>query len=652
MAHADLPLMPWPSRVERRPGVLSLPSRPDISISEASLASVARRFGERLNKKTGLETSFAPAKGTIRFELVSGAASDPEGYELMVDERAAVVRAEAPTGLMRGAETLLQLVSREHEHYRIPAVEIRDQPRFRWRGVLIDPARHFLPVALVKRFLDCMAAVKLNVLHWHLADDQGFRMESRKYPRLHQLGSDGEFYRQDQVAEIVAYAADHGIRIVPEFDVPGHTTSWLVGYPHLGSAPGDEMAGQSGGYELKRSWGPSQAALDPTRDAIYEFLDGLFGEMAALFPDRYVHIGGDEVLAVAWSSNPRIVRFMREHGMIHPRDLQAYFNQKVCAILQKYDKRMVGWDEILHRNLPDTVVVQSWRGHGFFAEALQRHEALLSSGYYLDQLLPASYHYLVDPRESTLTDAEAMRIAGGEACLWGEYIGVDNFDSRAWPRLCAVAERLWSPAEGRDLDSMYARLEQVSRHLEELGALHQSNYRRMLERLTEGTAEEVEALGVLAEVVEPVKFYDRAIARLDSSFTPLTRLVDVVHPESDTARRFNKLVGGYLENGEGRAQIVEHLTRWREHRRVLLPAIQRSLLINEIDEISRHLERAAQAGLEALGQEVTDGGERWWLRQVARLERAKAPRAELVLVVLPAIRQLVDHAPARRYLRA
>lgn len=648
MAEA-LPLMPWPFQVEQRTGILSLPDCPSFAASDPTVLPVTRLFAERLKKKTGLESISSAGEPAFLFEITGGADPGEEGYELEVDPQKARLRAAALPGLLRGAETLLQLISRDRDGLQIPAVRIQDRPRFRWRGVLIDPSRHFLPLGLVKRFVDCMAAVKLNVLHWHLSDDQGFRIESRRFPRLHQLGSDGQFYRQEEVAELVAYAAERGIRVVPELDVPGHTTSWLVGYAHLGSAPGDQHAGQGGNYELQRSWGPAPVALDPTRDEVYQFLDELFGEMAGLFPDPCFHIGGDEVLAVIWNGNPRIVAFMRERGMRHPRDLQAFFNRKLCAILERYGKRMVGWDEILHPDLPESAMVQSWRGQKFLAEALQSREALLSSGYYLDQLLPASYHYLVDPYESKLSEEEKGRVAGGEACLWGEYIGVDNFDSRAWPRLCAVAERLWSRAELRDVEGMYERLGQVSRHLEELGARHQSNYRRMLEQLAGGSGEELEALVVLADVVEPVKFYDRAVARLDSSLTPLTRLVDVVHPESETARRFAHLVTAYLENGEGRAQIAKHLARWREHRRILLPAIRRSPLLGEIEELSRNLEQAARAGLEAIDEASVDRGQRWWLRHIARLERAKAPRGELVLVVLPAIRQLIDRA---HYFRA
>ena len=196
--------------------------------------------------------------------------------------------------------------------------EIQDQPRFPWRGLMIDIARHYQPPEVLKRNLDAMAAVKLNVFHWHLTEDQGFRVESKKFPKLHTMGSDGFFYTQDQVREIIAYAAERGIRVIPEFDIPGHATSWLVGHPELGSAPGP--------YKIERGAGIFEPALDPTRDQTYKFLDGFLGEMAALFPDAYMHIGGDENEGKQWDRNPQIQAFMKAKGIKDNHALQAYFN--------------------------------------------------------------------------------------------------------------------------------------------------------------------------------------------------------------------------------------------------------------------------------------------------------------------------------------
>jgi hexosaminidase len=248
-----------------------------------------------------------------------------------------------------------------------------------------------MPVEVVERNLDAMAAVKLNVFHWHLSDDQGFRVESKRYPKLQEEGSDGNFYTQAEVRQVVAYARDRGIRIVPEFDMPGHATAWFVGYPELASAPGP--------YSIERKWGVHRPTMDPTREQTYAFLDAFIGEMAALFPDPYFHIGGDEVEPTQWDSSPSIQAFVRAHRLNNARDLQAYFNQRLERLVKKHGKTVVGWDEVLSPGLPADTIVQSWRGPAALAEAaVQGHRTLLSFGYYLDHLTPAAEHYANDPR--------------------------------------------------------------------------------------------------------------------------------------------------------------------------------------------------------------------------------------------------------------
>jgi hexosaminidase len=630
--------MPWPADLIRRAGQFNLPEKLDIrAVDDARDA--AELFASTFHRLTG-RTAALGEHGALSFEHDSG---DAEAYSLTVDN-SRIRLAGSRKGWVRGAATLLQLVRDD----RIPSVEIRDHPRFRWRGVMIDPSRRFLPVDLVKRFIESMTAMKLNVLHLHLSDDQGFRVESRRFPRLHQLASDAQFYTQEEIREIVTFAQRRAIRVIPEFDVPGHATSWLVAYPHLGSQPGDED-GVQGRYELQRRWGSSSAALDPTREDIYRFLDEFVEEMATLFPDPLFHIGGDEVLAHCWTTNLRIVSWMKEHGMDRTHDLQVHFNQRLAEILEKHGRRMMGWDEILHEDLPSGAIVQSWRGQSFFADALHRHDSIQSTGYYLDQLLPASYHYRIDPEAHDLDATAGSRVLGGEACLWGEFIGAENFETRAWPRLCAIAERLWSPSDVRDLDSMYRRLAIASEHLERLGAMHVKNSRAMLARLVGENPDALPALETLASVVEPVKFYDRAIARIDTARTSLTRLVDSVSPESSVARHFAREIALFLSGETGAAELRALLSAWRDHRVTLEPAIGGSTLLREVDRVSQNLSRAAEAGLDAIDK--IEGGvkpdDRWWLRYVRLTERSKAPSADLVLVVLPALRQLIDRAAHR-----
>ena len=306
---------------------------------------------------------------TLSIECAAAGSAYPklgedESYSLEVGAQHATLKANTVLGAIRGLETILQLVSANQGGYFLPLVSIQDKPRFAWRGLMIDVSRHWQPVEVVKRNIDGLAAVKMNVFHWHLTDDQGFRVESKRFPKLQEMGSDGLYYTQEQVREVIAYAADRGIRVIPEFDMPGHTTSWFVGYPDLASAPGP--------YHIERKFGIFDPAMDPTREETYRFLDGFLGEMAELFPDEYIHIGGDENNGKQWKANPRIQEFMLKHGLKDAPALQAYFNQRVLKILQKHGKKMIGWDEVLTPDLPKDVVVQSWRGTKSLADGAKR----------------------------------------------------------------------------------------------------------------------------------------------------------------------------------------------------------------------------------------------------------------------------------------
>ena len=295
--------------------------------------------------------------------------------------------------------------------YYFPLVNIQDKPRFAWRGLMIDVGRHSQPVDVIKRNIDGLAAVKMNVFHWHLSDDQGFRIESKRYPKLQEMGSGGLYYTQDQVRDVIAYAADRGVRVIPEFDMPGHTTSWMVGYPELASAPGP--------YQIERKWGIFDPTMDPTREETYQFLDGFIGEMAALFPDEYFHIGGDENNGKQWQANPQIQEFMQEHG---------YDTRRVADLLQpaRAEDRAEARQEDggLGRGA-DARPSQGCRGAVVARlQVAGRGATRLSAGiwsqpYYLDHMGPAEYHYLSDPvpADSDLTAEQASHVVGGESAL-------------------------------------------------------------------------------------------------------------------------------------------------------------------------------------------------------------------------------------------
>ncbi|HQR47664.1 MAG TPA: family 20 glycosylhydrolase, partial [Thermoanaerobaculia bacterium] len=485
-----------------------------------------------------------PAKALLVVEAAAGGPADPgivedESYLLDVTSAGARLRAPGPLGVLRGLETFLQLVRTEDGRAVLPALTIEDRPRFPWRGLLLDVGRHFVPVDVVKRNLDAMAAVKLNVLHWHLTEDQGFRVESRLYPELTANGSDGLFYTQDQIRDVVACARERGIRVVPEFDMPGHVTAWLAGRPDLGSAPGP--------YPVERAWGVFDPAFDPTREEVYRVLDAFLGEMALLFPDGVVHLGGDEVTGRHWNANPGIQEFLYANGLRENGALQARFTARMEALLRKRGKRLAAWDEVLHGSLPPGQIVQVWRGAGAIADAArQGHDVLRSHGWYLDHLQSAAVHYGVDPvpAGTELSPAAAARILGGEACMWTEYVSAETLDARLWPRLAAVAERLWSPAEVADVADMYRRLEIESARLEAFGLTHRSSLAPMLARLV--GPREVARIEGLAALVEPAGTGGRARARAVTQQTPLTSFADAVRPESREARELRSRVDRYL----------------------------------------------------------------------------------------------------------
>jgi hexosaminidase len=566
-------------------------------------------------------------------------ATENESYMLMVTPRGARLTAPTRYGILHGMETFLQLLETGQQGFQIRSVTVQDHPRFPWRGLLIDACRHWMPVEVIKRNLDAMAVVKLNVLHWHLSEDQAFRVECKAFPRLHNLGSDGDYYTQNQVREIVAYARDRGIRVLPEFDVPGHTTAWFVGYPELASAPGP--------YELQRGWGVFDPAMNPANEGVYRFLDTFVGEMGSLFPDPYFHIGGDEVNGKQWNSNPEIVAFKRGNALKDNRDLQAYFNRRLSVILRKHGKKLVGWDEILEPDLPADIVIQSWRGQKSLAEAVGKgYSGVLSSGYYLDHILPASSHYQVDPIDKEagdLSDEAKARILGGEACMWSEFVTPENIDSRIWPRAAAIAERLWSPAHVNDIGDMYRRLEVMSQRLEWAGVTHRSSYDEMLRRLT--MSESVETLRSLADVLEPVKLYERLRSRTYTRHTPLHRLVDAVRPESDKTREFSSMVDMMLSDSEMRQhrdEIQTKLREWAGLHEKLKPVLQRSFLLREIEPLSEHLSAASRLGLSALAAIQNRGKFLLLPEQTDVLNHAGEARAELLIMVVPAIRKLVE----------
>jgi hexosaminidase len=657
-----LNLLPLPASAQSGTGSLGVDSSFSVAFTghtEPRLERAGDRFLRQLARQTGLPLALKPAK-TAKATLViqTDHASkeiqelgEDESYVLEVTTTGAKLTAPTPLGAIHGLQTFLQLVDVSPGGFAAPALTIQDKPRFPWRGLMIDSARHFIPLDVIRRNIDAMEAVKMNVFHWHLSENQGFRVESRKFPKLHEMGSDGLYYTQEEMRDVITYARDRGIRVVPEFDMPGHSTAWFVGHPELASGKGP--------YEIERKWGIFDPAMDPTNEKVYKFLDELIGEMAKVFPDHYFHIGGDEVNGKEWDANPKIQAFMKAHGIKNNEALQAYFSGRVQKLVTKHGKTVVGWDEVLVAGVPKDIVIQSWRGQASLAQAAkQGYRGILSNGYYLDLGWSAARHYAVDPLSgdaANLSAEEKQRILGGESCMWAEYVSPENVDSRIWPRNAAIAERLWSPQEVRDPASMYARLDLISARLEWLGLTHRSVSRHMLQRLA-GSASPAEfaALRTLADVIEPVKDYTRGqtAPAVPSSATPMNRVVDAVPLESDAGRRFSDLVDQFLavacHDPAAEARLRAQLMTWRDNDAILQPLARRSFLVKEVAATSQDLAALGAAGLAALdaiakGQPAPDS---WKAQQLAILEQVKKPKAQLLLIPAPAVQKLIEAAAA------
>jgi hexosaminidase len=660
---AALNVMPLPAKAQFGTGVLKIDDNFSIAFEgyrEARLDRAAQRFMTQLHRQTGMVfPASAPPSAKPALQVTTDHESkavqelgEDESYTLEVTPAGAKLHAANPLGVLRGLQTLLQLVSVTPEGFSVPAISVQDQPRFLWRGLMIDSSRHFMPIPVLKRNLDGMEAVKVNVFHWHLSDNQGFRVESHKFPKLQAEGSDGLFYTQDEIRELIAYARDRGIRVVPEFDMPGHSTAWFAGYPELASGPGP--------YQIERHWGVFDAAMDPTNEKTYKFLNEFIGEMAKLFPDQYFHIGGDEVNGKQWDANPKIQEFMKAHDIKKNQELQAYFSQRVQEIVAKHGKSTIGWDEVLIPGVPKTVMIQSWRGaESLSAAAKQGYRGILSNGYYIDLGWSAARHYAVDPlggAAAHLTPEEKERILGGEATMWSEFVNAENVDSRIWPRTAAIAERLWSPQNTTDVDSMYRRMDAESARLEFLGLTHRTYQIPMVARMAGADASREETAGLfnLVHALEFVKDYNREAmaAQEPTSQTPLIRVVDAVDPESETSRQFSVTVDQFVasscQDAAKAAELRGQLTEWAKNDETVQTMASRSYVVQDAAPASAALSQAAELALSALDRisqslPLTDDLRKQQIDALNAFEN-QAHKSQLTLPARAAFQKLIESA--------
>jgi hexosaminidase len=492
---SSLSITPAPAKVIEAEGsfTLSAATRIYVATGDIEAKGVALQLADLIQRSRGFRpvvVEGAPAAGAI---VLKREGPIGEAYKLDVSPTGVTIAASKRAGLFYGAISLWQLATPDEAKgpVALPATAIEDAPRFAWRGLMVDSARHYQSLDTLKAVIDAMAAHKLNTFHWHLVDDQGWRLEIKKYPKLTQVAAwrrdpgaavnypkYGGFYTQDQARELVAYAAARNITVVPEIETPGHALAPIVAYPQLGTAPAD--ASKMGDWGIF-PW------LYNTDDATFAFLDDVLNEVMDIFPSTFIHVGGDEAIKDQWKASPKIQAKIKELGLKDEHELQSWFIQRVGKTLDKRGRRLIGWDEILEGGLAPNATVMSWRGiDGAIAAAKQGHDTVLSPHpvLYLDHRQSASADeptgrgrisslkdvYAFDPAPAQLTPDERKHILGVQANVWTEHMQTDQrMQLMAFPRAVALAERAWSSEANADWDAFAKRLPAEMARLKVLG---------------------------------------------------------------------------------------------------------------------------------------------------------------------------------------
>lgn len=610
----SLSLMPWPQKIEMKEAAFTLNKNFKVNITgqpNPRIFAAATRFLRRLDGRAGLflEQGFITKLNEVpQAQLQINctregkiALYEDESYYLDINSDGIKIQATTDLGVMHALETLLQMLQNNSTSFYFPAVEIADSPRFTWRGLMIDVARHFQPLEVLKRNLDAMAALKMNVFHWHLVDDQGWRIEVKKHAKLTQLASDGNFYTQEEIKAIVKYASDRGILVVPEIDVPGHASALLTAYPEIGS----KQNWAKNTYSIERNAGIFTPTLDPSNPKTYQILAEIFDEVCPLFPGNYIHIGGDENEGKDWDSNAQIQEFKRKNKLTNNHELQTYFTMQLIPMLKKHHKVLMGWEEIMTENMSKEAIIHSWKGanegtvagKSLIVAAKNGYKTVLSNGFYIDLMQGVQDHYLNDPIPNTanLTSVETNRILGGEATMWSELVTPETIDSRIWPRTAAIAERLWSDAKVTDLTSLRKRLKVVSFRLEELGITHIKNKEMILRNISNN--QPTDALVDFSTICEPLKIYSRNKGGTEyKMYSPLTLFADACTPDASDALEFNEAVDAYVkaETHETAQPLIDFLKKWIRTNASLIALSKNAPLVQPILPLSKSLSELSE----------------------------------------------------------
>lgn len=423
----------------------------------------------------------------IQLEIIKASETTaPESYQLTIDSSKVLISSQDATGIFRGIQTLRQLFhpnfhqQKVHSAWALPALKIQDNPAFKWRGMLLDCCRHFFSKDVVKKYIDLLAYYKMNTLHWHLTEDQGWRIAIEKYPKLTEIGawrtgedgsSYGGFYSKADIKEIVAYAQERHINIVPEIELPGHSQAAIAAYPHL-SCTGEQL-------EVGTKWGVFKDVYCAGNDSTFQFLEDVLTEVIDLFPSPYIHIGGDECPKYRWEHCPKCQKRIKEEKLKDEHELQSYFIKRIASFLERHDKKLIGWDEILEGGLAPNATVQAWRGLGGALEAAQMNHYAISSPTshaYFDYKLDAidlEKVYSFDPIPAALPLEKHAFILGGECNMWTEWVPNEQvLDNKVFPRLLAMSEVLWTAPAVRNYPAFYERVQEQYSALDALGVAY------------------------------------------------------------------------------------------------------------------------------------------------------------------------------------
>lgn len=502
-------IIPKPVEIKSTAGNFTITAATTIGANDAESQKIAEMFADKLKQAAGFSPKVQKT-GAIQFTIntTPNTTIGDEGYTLESSATGVKIAANKPAGLFYGFQSLLQLLPKEIEsktiakgvQWTIPGVKVLDYPRFGWRGLMLDVSRHFFSKADVKRYIDNMVRYKFNTLHWHLTDDNGWRIEIKSLPKLTEVGAwrvardgrfgdrkepqEGEptpyggFYTQEDIKEIVRYADERGVTIVPEVDIPGHSMAAIAAYPELSCTkdpktkvnPGTNFAEWFGDGKFKMF---IDNTLNPSDEKVYEFLDKVFTEIAVLFPNKYIHAGGDECYKGFWENDPGCQALMKKMGMKHVEELQGYFMKRVEGILAAKGKKLLGWDEILEGGISPTATVMSWRGvKGGIEAAKMKHDVVMtpSTFAYLDynqgeaSIDPPIYASLRLSKtysfEPVPDEVDAKYILGGQGNLWTEQIPTIRYaEYMTYPRAWALSDIYWSPKGSKDWNNFTKRME-------------------------------------------------------------------------------------------------------------------------------------------------------------------------------------------------